>query len=325
MISFNFVINVIIVIVLLFLIFKGQNENMTFDKSFLIIFVIAFSIICLCSYKTVETLDNVENAEIYDYNKATTKNLKVVKKIEGLDNQINSLIPVGYVYLTTKKEFDPNTVFGGTWTRLNPGSDSINGNMFIMTSHSFNDKDVDFTSNGKINCAFTKEVDSAKCPRQGKYDVITNIGTVDLADKTALRSYGGLNNISLTIDNVPPHNHYLRGDKTETLVGDGSSCPSGHPNCSNCYNRVKFGFYIDQQKAVGGWPKSGGVDSDNLRRMRSNDEDDTNTYWTLTTQQVNDNFKNDNYKDPYSKQTKVEEHSNVPPYIMIYGWRKTGN
>ena len=64
---------------------------------------------------------------------------------------------------------------------------------------------------------------------------------------------------------------------------------------------------------------------DNLRRMRSNDEDDTDTYWTLTTQQVNDNFKNDNYKDPYSKQTKVEAHSNVPPYIMIYGWRKTGN
>lgn len=323
--SFTFIINIIILLILLFLIFKGQSENTAYDNSFLIMFIIVISVLCVCSYKTIENLDNVENEEIYDYSKATTKNLKVVKKIDGLENQIKSLIPIGYVYLTTKKEFDPNTVFGGTWKRLNPDSGNTNKNMFLMTAFSFDDKDVDFAKENKINCAFTKEVGSSQCPEQGTYDVITDIGTVTGSEKQKLRSYGGLNKIRLNIDNVPPHNHYLRGDKTETLVGDGTNCPSSNPKCSNCYNRVKFGFYIDQQKAVGGWPKSGGVDKDNLRRIRTNAEDDNDAYWTLTTQQINDNFNNDSFKDPYSKQTQVEEHSNVPPYIMIYGWRKTGN
>lgn len=309
---FNFIVNVIIILILLFLIFKGQNINKKFDKTYLILFVLLISLLCLCSYKSVENLENVENKVIYDYDKATTKNLKVVKKIEGLSEQMNSLIPIGFVYLTIKKDFDPNIIFGGTWTRLNPDSGDINGNMFLMIAQG---EDAEYESNNKLNCAFNSVVDE-KCPEKSSFDVITNI---EYSDNR--RIYGGLNEIQLTADNLPPHNHYLRGDKEETLNGDGSKCPSGHPQCSNCYNRVKFGFYIDQQKAVGGNP-SGKKDKNNLRRIRSNKEDGANAY---TTRQVNANFKNDNYTDQYSKQSKVEAHSNVPPYIMIYGWKKTGN
>ena len=130
---FNFIVNVIIILILLFLIFKGQNINKKFDKTYLILFVVLISLLCLCSYKSVENLENVENKVIYDYDKATTKNLKVVKKIEGLSEQMNSLIPIGFVYLTIKKDFDPNIIFGGTWTRLNPDSGDVNANMFLMT------------------------------------------------------------------------------------------------------------------------------------------------------------------------------------------------
>ena len=311
---FNFVVNITIILILLFLICKGQNENGNFDKSNVILFAVLIGLLCLCSIKSVEKLENVESEVVYDYDKATTKNLKVVKKIEGLNEQMNSLIPIGFVYLTIKKDFDPNIIFGGTWTRLNPDSGDVNANMFLMTAYNESEK-IDYEKDNKLNCAFYKSVDD-KCPNNSSFDVITNIG---YKDKN--RMYGGLNEIQLTTDNLPPHNHYLRGDKEETLNGDGSKCPSGHPQCSNCYNRVKFGFYIDQQKAVGGNP-SGKKDKNNLRRIRSNEEDGANAY---TTRQVNANFKNDNYTDPYSKQSKVETHSNVPPYIMIYGWRKTGN
>lgn len=307
----NLALNIFLIFILITSIYnKRQLGN---DQDYLLFLIIILIIlICLCSCQTVEKLSNeISSDDIkYDFDTFTTKELKVMKKLEGLKEQIKNSIPIGYVYLSTK-DTNPSSFLGGSWKSLNLNSNTENQYTFIMTANDTDD--LDYKANPMF-CAFKKGVDD-NCPNNiKKFDLINNIEYSD-----GMRTYGGANEIKLTIDNIPPHIHYLRGIKGEKLNSDNETCNGDHPKCSNCYNQSKFGFYIDNDNIVGNatTAKEGGV----LKRLTYKDHDKG----SHTTEKINRKYK-PSVDIEYDKDNKnIKAHENRPPFVSIYGWRKISN
>lgn len=304
----NLAINVFLIFVLLVNIYNKRYSK-DYENSILILITILIILFCLCSFKTLEHFENENEKDkiAYDYDTFTTKELKVIKKLDGLIKQINNSIPIGFVYLSIYNN-NPGTFLGGTWKTLNLNSNADNQYTFIMTA---NDEDKpNYENDNKHYCAFKKEIDNV-CNDKKSFDLVENIEYVD-----NMRVYGGTNEVLLNINNVPPHIHYLRGIKGEKLNSDNETCSSESLKCSNCYNQSKFGFYIDNGQVVGN--AIGAKEHGILKRITYKDHDKG----AHTTSWINNKYKQ-RPKDEYDKTTK--KHDNKPPYVVIYGWRKISN
>ena len=111
----NLALNIFLIFILLVNIYnKRQSDN--YESSLLILITILIILFCLCSCKTLEHFDNENEKDkvIYDYDTFTTKELKVIKKLDGLKEQIKNSIPIGYVYLSIYDK-NPGSFLGGTW------------------------------------------------------------------------------------------------------------------------------------------------------------------------------------------------------------------
>lgn len=304
----NLALNIFLIFILLVNIYnKRQSDN--YESSLLILITILIILFCLCSCKTLEHFDNEieKDKAIYDYDTFTTKELKVIKKLDGLKEQIKNSIPIGYVYLSIYDK-NPGSFLGGTWKTLNLNSNEENQYTFIMTA---NDEDKpNYEIDNNHYCAFKKGVDNV-CKKNNSFDLVNNIEYVD-----NMRAYGGTNKVLLNVNNVPPHIHYLRGMKGEKLNSDNETCSSENPKCSNCYNQSKFGFYIDNDNIVGN--ATTGKEKGVLKRITYKEHD----VGAHTTTAINKKY-NPQPKDEYSKD--IKEHENKPPYVVIYGWRKISN
>ena len=81
----NLALNIFLIFILLVNIYnKRQSDN--YESSLLILITILIILFCLCSCKTLEHFDNENEKDkvIYDYDTFTTKELKVIKKLDGL-------------------------------------------------------------------------------------------------------------------------------------------------------------------------------------------------------------------------------------------------
>lgn len=304
--SIKFFINLILVIILIYLtVYKNKYHSK--NEILIILIILLVLLFSFCSYRTIENFDNInEDDETYDIEDFETNNLKVVKKLNGeIINQIIKEFPVGYIYLTTKKDFDPNNVFIGKWESLA----KTENNLFIMTA---NDGDnIDYNINNKRNCAYRKKIDNI-CPEQTNYDLIPNIKS-DTIFGEKVREYGSEYKTRLTIDNIPPHTQFLRGGK------------AGGDDPSNCYRQSKYGLCIDYNNIVGNATTTNSKDK-LYKRINNNNVDSATTIKEMNTL-VNE--RNKNYQIPKDENKfmnqigdKVAEHINQPPYINVYAWRK---
>lgn len=287
----NCIITIILICILIYLICKSKDNNN--QKSIFIISIILLFLFCAYMFCNIEKLDNVE--DVYDFDNYETKKLKVIKSINGLDEQIIKNIPVGFIYLTTNKDFDPNSKFGGTWESL---ANNKHNDLYLMLAN--DGENINY--NNDMKCAFSKSV-SDKCQAKNSFDLINNIEYVG-DDTNKMRVYGGENQTQLNIYNVPPHTQYLTG-------ADGM-----------CQKNNRDLMCIDNQKLVG----NATTQKSNNRYKRING-DNVGNVWTI--QDANDRVKNKKKKIPEGennwKNETVESHNNEPPFYIIYGWRKIKN
>lgn len=288
---------IVLICVLIFLTCKDKEiTDNSFDgniKISVILIVLLFIFCYFVFFNLSESLDNTESN--YDIETYKTKNLKVVKKINGLIDIIKSKIPVGYIYLTKDKNADPNKIFGGTWEPL-----AQNNETFYLMLANDGDK-VDY--NNKINCAFSKKI-TDKCPKNNSFDTV---GSIEYLNNT-VREFGGENETRLNIYNVPPHTQYLLGDSDN--------------KGSNCYENNKIKMCIDNGQLVGNATTKKAANR--YKRINSN----IDSVWTI--KEANDRVRNKKTKipaneDAWATNNSVKTHNNEPPYYIIYGWRKTKN
>lgn len=276
-----FILTIIAYFIISYLII--DNKNMSCSNKILLLIII----IILYFTAIFKNKENVDNSEI-KLNNLESTNLNIIKPTgNGYKKFLNSLFPIGYIYLTTNNNVKPQDMFGGKWVLLNS---SEGKNRFLVTAGG-----------------------------SGIYN------TTKKKDKKTYYRIGGEETVKLTFHNLPSHTHYFYpytentdwSGNTETgQIRINTKTNYGH----KCDNNGQIGRCKgNDYKVIGRFYTS---DKEYTTKEPSWH---TNHDIAPMKQYYDDTTKNTSEYVEYPSYKTTQGHNNIPPYKKIYAWKKTAN